>query len=348
MGEGLKQAWGLDDPKAPPSTAQADQFKASYQALLNAINTALQYTVTNAEKPKHEEKANQRDQLNSTYQAVIVKIDPSSAAKAEAAIKSALAAASSTAQAIGTFKSDVEKDVAAWQAQEPAFQKAMSMIDELEAWGHKLADTLRTIVKKIQEQVNNKVLKPAIQGVLELMKKLQPIYDEYLKQKTAKEKYDPAVQALQPKLPTECRYQKFANQLQEILAIKAQMEAAAHDLEYVTALQLLTDLSTKVEAFTQAVEELEKKKKEYEDALAKVQPKLADASQCKYHKLEPMQQEITTLQGQMETAAKSEDYDQAVTQVGDLSTKLDAYSKAVQNSTKKEYESCQSSASSPM
>src|SRR6187549_2652641 len=127
MSTGLKKAWGLGDAKAPPSTAQADKFKAAYQAILAEINTALQYTVVNAEKAKHNEKAKQRDQLNSTYQSVLKKIDPSNPAKAESAIQSALGTAKSTSQDICNFKADVEKDVAAWQAKRPTFEHAISM-----------------------------------------------------------------------------------------------------------------------------------------------------------------------------------------------------------------------------
>src|SRR4051794_397259 len=113
MSVGLKKQWGLNDAKAALSTAQADQFKASYQAILSTINTALQYTVVNAEKPKHNEKASSRDELNVTYQAVLAKITPSNPAAAEGPIKSALATANSTSQDICSFKAEIEKAVAA-------------------------------------------------------------------------------------------------------------------------------------------------------------------------------------------------------------------------------------------
>ncbi len=104
------------------------------------------------------------------------------------------------------------------------------------------------------------------------------------------------------------------------------METAAKGDDYEQALKLVADLGTKVDAYTKAAEELEKKKKEYEDALAKVQSKLTEASQCssyKNDKLAELDASIVDLSTRMEAAAKASDYDQALQILNELAPKVD-------------------------
>jgi hypothetical protein len=342
MCTGLKKAWGLKDPKAPPSTAQADEFKASYQAILNKINAALQYTVVNAEKPKHEAKVASRDQLNTNYQAVLAQIDPSNPAVAKSAIQSALATANTTSNDICAFKSEVEKAVAAWQSNEPTFEHTITLIEELEAWGDAKAPELRAEATKIQELANNKSFMPAVDATVALVVRIKPIYENYLKQKAAKEKYEPILAALEPRLEAtkKSTFKKLEPQQASTATHNEKMRQSATEKDYVSALALLEALEEFVSTYEKDLAKLEEQKKAYEQELEKLKPKLEETSKCDYEKLAPMHEEIVTLKGQMESSAEGEDFEQALKTAQGLSAKVDEYKKALEEleQKKKQYE----------
>src|SRR5262249_58046471 len=103
-------------------------------------------------------------------------------------------------------------------------------------------------------------------------------------------------------------------------------EAAAQNEEFEQALNGANDLGTKVDPITAEVEKLNQLKQQYEQALAGVQPKLQAApSPSPFKKLEPMQQELSSGQQQMEAAAQNEEFEQALNGANDLGTKVDAY-----------------------
>ena len=106
---------------------------------------------------------------------------------------------------------------------------------------------------------------------------------------------------------------------------------------------MLADLKDKVDAFTAKHDELEQQKQQYETALATLQPRLqaASVSEAQYAKLQPMQEELTSGQSQMEAAAQAEDYDKANECTQDLSAKLDEFeqAKAEIDQQKQDYES---------
>ncbi len=156
---------------------------------------------------------------------------------------------------------------------------------------------------------------------------LKPIYQEYIKQKAAKQQYDEALGALQDRLAeaSTCQYAKLTPLQEKILAAQTRMETAATAKDYVKAVKLVPDLAGAVTAYLDAKQELEKQKEAYEQALTGLQPKLSEASSCEYEKLASMQADIVTVQGQMEEAAKAEDFEKALGLCGDLGDKIDAY-----------------------
>ncbi len=146
----------MKDAKGPPSTAQADQFKAAFQTHLNSMNDALLYTAINAEPSKHEQLAGKRDNLMSAYQLVLGKIDPNDASTAKASIEKTLGAAKSLAHEITSFKKKVEAAIAAWQSKEPSYEAGVSQVEELEAWEDPQAAAMRTAATAIRDLVNKK------------------------------------------------------------------------------------------------------------------------------------------------------------------------------------------------
>jgi hypothetical protein len=102
------------------------------------------------------------------------------------------------------------------------------------------------------------------------------------------------------------------------------MEAAVQAEDFEQALAKVGELATKVDAYVAAVNELDTKKKAYEDALASIQPLLDQATQSQVPEAAGVQKELQTLRQQMEAAAQANDYDQANKLVGDVKDKADA------------------------
>jgi hypothetical protein len=321
---------------------------------------------------------------------------------------------------VAKFRKEAEKARNDWQVRQGKFDAAVRQVEELEGWGDTKAAPLRGLVDGIRTQVNERKYAPACTTLDQLLPKLKPIYDDYLKQKEAKPKYeqvlaeqsarlDPLKAAERPSQPMTAKAgeadtalqaargkadaKDFVGGLEQMKAVKTAIDALdklakdpqrtkfltdrkavdevvnapadvvfktleadwnailqlreqsdpmADSGDYAGANKLLADLKTKVTAYQKKVEELKKKKKAYDDALAAVQSRLTAASVCEqqYSTLNPMQLDMTAVQGQMEAAAQAEDFDKAAQLLKDLTTKLDAFEAAKKevDKQKQEYE----------
>jgi len=330
MSDGLKNQWGVGAPAKAGSDQQSQQFQAAFQKELAAINEHLQYTAVNAEQARHNPLAARRDALTPTFQATLAKIDPAEPAKAKGIIDKVMADTRALNAEVTKFRKDAEKAFNDWQARQAKFDTAVHQVEELETWEDPKAQALRTLVDGIRKQVNEKKYAPASATVDQLLPKLKPIYDEYVRQKDAKEKYEPALEALKQKLgeTQTSSYQKLEPTQKDIGLNQTQMETAAKAKNYVDALRSEEVLSKQVEDYLKQVEELGKQKKAYEDAVAPLQPRLTTGPQP-HPKVEPMYQDINSVRGQMEDAEKKEDFDEALKYATDLKAKLDTVDAAV-------------------
>ncbi len=146
-----------------------------------------------------------------------------------------------------------------------------------------------------------------------------------------KQAYEQALAQVQPKLqaaPQPSPFAKLAPMQSELQSGQQWMESAAQAEEFEQALQSANDLATKVDAYTSAIQQLEQHKQAYEAALASLKPKLADASREQGGQPAKLPDEVSALQAQMETAAESGDYEQALKLAHELDAKLDALAKA--------------------
>jgi hypothetical protein len=342
MGDGLKQQWGVDDPSKPASDQQSQEFQAAFQQQIGAINSDLQYTSANAEAGKHDPLAGRRDALLTAFQSALGQIDPKNPAKAKATIDKVLADSKALGGEVSKLRKDTEKAATDWQSRQANFDTAVQQVEELEAWGDPKAAPLRGLVDGVRTQVNQRHYSGANPIVDQLLPKLKPIYEDYQHQKEAKDQYDTAMVGLQPRLSdaSVSRYAKLAADQLKMVDVQNKMEAAVKGKNYVQALALVGDLSDKVDAYTTAAQQVEQQKQDYESALSALQPKLTNASQSRYPTLDPMEQDMVTVQNKMEEAAKNQDYDQALKLEQDLSDKVDAYTAALNDldQKKKQYE----------
>ena len=493
---GLKSQFGVGDPKTADqntpnakdagSDKQAQDFQAAFQQEQGAINGHLQYTAANAEASGHDPLSARRDGMFTAFQSALSKIDRTDPSKAQGAIDKVLGDVRALGGEVATFRQRAEKAKTDWDSRQGKYDDAVRQVEELEAWEDAKAPALRGLVDGIRKQVNQRQYAQATTTLDQLLPKLAPIYEEYLRQKEAKpqyeqklaeqsarleplkaadrpsqpmttkageadaalqeakgkadtkdfvaglesttkatglvdeldaltkdpqrqqyladssaaaqtsepqpepafktleadwmaiaeagaqaqpladsgdyaganqaladsktkradfqtkhdalvqqkQSYDDTLAQLQPRLQavstSEAQYATLQPMQQDLAAVQTQMESAATAEDFGQALTQAQDLTAKVGAIEQAKAEIDQKKQEYETALAALQPRLqaASVSDAQYVKLEPMQQEITTAQGEMESAAQAGDYDKANQCAQDLSTKLDTFEKA--------------------
>jgi hypothetical protein len=172
----------------------------------------------------------------------------------------------------------------------------------------------------------------------------QAKHDELVQQKQS---YETTLAQIEPRLQgvslSEPPYAKLQPLQQELAATQTEMESAAEAEDFAQALVKVQDLTAKVEAIEQAKAEIDQNKQAYETALAALQPRLqaVSVSDPAYTKIEAQLQEIAQAQTAMEASAQGGDYDQANTQLQDLTAKVDAYEKAKAEIDRKkdEYES---------
>ena len=341
MGGDLKGQWGVGDPAPVGSDKQSQQFQAAFQKPISDINSQLQYTTVNAEEDKNTPLVTRRDALLTAYQNALHQIDPKDEKKAKGAIDKVLADVKALDAEVTKFRKDAETAFTDWQKREPKFDEAVHQVEELEAWEEPKAPPLRGLVDGIRKLVDAKKYAQASATYDQLAPKLKPIYDNYVLQKAAKEKYDPALQALQPRLDeaSKCQYAKLEAMQTDMAKSQEQMETLAKSKDFAKALTALNDVTPKVDAFEQALKKLEEKKKAYEDVESKLEPRFINGPQP-HAKLEPMFEDINAIRKQMEDAAKQEEFEQATKFAEDLSVKLDTVDTALEEleNKKKGYE----------
>jgi hypothetical protein len=330
---GLKQQWDLKDP--PPldsgTNEKAKKFTEDFKASMEPVKQCLLYTKVNAEKPKHDEMVSKRDKLYTDFPAKQAGINKDET-KADSISKPVLESARKLSTDANNLKQKTENSLKSWQAKEPEYDKAVVQIEELETWGDKMAVDLRKSATEIRTAANDNKYDEAVKRLVQLQTNLKPTYDEYTKQKAAKEKYDPALKLLEPRLPksSEKQYAKLAPQLKEINDAHTQMVTAATAKDYVKALPVQTDLSNKIDKYVAEQTKIDQQKKAYEDALVPLKPRLTKTSESKFAKLAPKQQSIANAWKKNEETATAGDYEQALKLLTPLTAEVDAYLTALE------------------
>jgi hypothetical protein len=343
MGTGLKDQWGVADPAKPGSDVQSSQFKAAMERDLGIVNGHLQYTVTNAEAVKHEPLAKRRDALIPQYQQALKAIDPANPAKAKPSIDKVQAAMRNLLADADKLHAAAEAALTQWKKQQPDLDAAVHKIEELEDWGEPRAATLRAVCEALRKQVDARQYSPASAALDKFLPKLAPLYDEYTKQKAAKEAYEPALAAVQQRLADAqvSRYKKLEAAQAELGTLQKEMQAAVAKKDYVLAQARLADLTRKVDACGKSMQDLDAQKKACDAAVAAVRPRAAKvAAAAASKKLAAMRDEVAKAMTQVDAGIAAEDFEVACKQAADLVPRIDAYDKAEgeQAQAKKEYD----------
>ena len=274
------------------------------------MNTVVQYTVVHAEQFKHDNLVGKIADVYDVYQKV-TKSDKkdSGESPASADIDKVVAQCEGLDTEAQSFQEETENALNAWTAREADFDAMGDKVRELDDWGHEKAPSIRQAADTIEAQVNERKWEDALQNLEQLESQFVPVYEDYLQQKAAKEQFDPQWESLQPRLDTVSAadsYESLAPMRQDAQAVQAEMEAAVEKRDYVQALQVLQDLSPRVDEYEQIVAELDRQRETYEQERQALDPKLADAASSDYESLTELDQDIGDLTTKTDAAATAD------------------------------------------
>jgi len=261
-GTGLKGQWGVGDPAHPSSPGdpaakdtgsdkQANDFQAAYQSELGVINGHLQYTAVNAEASKHDALASRRDAMYGAFQSALAKIDRANPSKAQGDIDKVLGDERALSGEVASFRQAVEKAKNDWESRQGQFDDAVKQIEELEGWEDPKSPVLRGLADGIRGQVNERKYAAACTTLDPLLPKLQPIYDEFVKQREAKPPCEQQLAESTARLdalkPAERPSQPMTAKAGEVDASLAEAKGNADTKNFVGGLETLTQAKAKID-----------------------------------------------------------------------------------------------------
>lgn len=327
MAGGLRGEWDVDDPAQAGSDEQAQNFKAAFDAQIGKINGDLQYLTANAEAAKSEPLAGRREALYPAYQSANAQIDPANPAKAQGAIDKVLADAGALAGETSTAQAAAQQALEAWQSREGAYDEAVGRIEELEAFEDPKAADLRGQATSIRSEADAKRYEEASRQHDALLPVLEPVYEEYLRQKEARPPCEEQIEAqtarLEPLKAAERPSEPMTAKAGEAESALEQARGQAEARDWVSGLE-------QMEAVTAAVDELEQltNDPEREKFLADIGGLDAIVTAPEGTAFQLQQEEwaaITALKDQVAPAGDGGDYAGANTMIAELRERVDAF-----------------------
>jgi len=314
------------------SDKQSQQFRAAMQQQLAAIDGHLAYTAVHAEAAKHAPMAAKRETITNSYQATLAKIDPEDESRAKGSIDAAVGAAKTLVAQIAQFRSEVEKAFNDWQKRQPKYDEAANQVDEMQSWGHPKSPQLQVSIDGVTTLLDSRSYAEACAAFDKLLPEVQPVHEDYLKQKAAQVQYEPARSALDPRLAaaSASNFRKLEPMKQPFSPATADMDTAVGEMNYLHALEIEKGVETKVAEYEKALAELEQQKQDFEAEKTKLTPGLEAAKAAHpYKKLDPMRQSLEKTESQMNQSADAEDFVAALGHVEQLDAEAQDYVKAV-------------------
>jgi DNA repair exonuclease SbcCD ATPase subunit len=219
---------------------------------------------------------------------------------------------------------DYQKQKAAQEDYDPARQAVQAKLDEAQNCPFKSLETAKQEISAgvgpMEQAATAKNYVDALAQLRTLETKATEFQAKVVELEAKKQVYETARGTLDPKLTeaSKCQFKSLAELDQKIADLTTKTDTAATDEKYDEAVTSVGELTTAVDEKVQKAEELEEKKKQYEEARKALDPKLTEASQCKFKALAELDQKIADLTTKTDTAATDEKYDEALTAVGEL------------------------------
>jgi chromosome segregation ATPase len=328
--------------------ASAKELQASTEALKAAAEKA--YTAWTARQGDLEKVTDQIREMvewgHDKAPALQQVVDAITAKANERAYEEALTALEQLLSKAGPIYEDYTKQKAAQEKYEPGLAELQLRLDSAQSCTYKPLETdkqaMGTAAETMKQAATAKNYVDALSQLEALKSNVEAFEGKVAELEEKKTKYEAARKDLEPRLAeaSKCGFTKGTEEHdQKITDATSKTDAAVAEENYDEALTQAEQLTITVDDKLARVAELEEMKAAYESRYVQVQPRLADASSsdARYPDLDAIKLEVTSIQTEMETAAKAEDYEQAVHLIGDLEAKLDELDAAIE-AKKKEYE----------
>lgn len=238
---GLQEQWGLSEPRNRDSASdeQASRFRAAFNAAVQSVNSALQYTAAHAEREQHALADQQRQQVYSAYQSVASKIDATDSARAERDVSRVLGAVEGLKSKAAALKQGAETALNAWLAKESEYDAAAAKVIEMAEWGHEKAETLSQVTDAIQGHANDRKYDASVKALDSFLPKLTSIYEDYQTQRAAQQEFEAELPQVETKLVEagEVAFAELQSAKDELTNIAANMREADSERNFVRALE---------------------------------------------------------------------------------------------------------------
>lgn len=327
MGGGLRDQWGVDDPAQAGSDEQARNFKAAFDAQIGKINGDLQYLAANAEAAKSEPLAGRREALYPAYQSANGQIDPANPAKAQGAIDGVLSSAQALAGETSAAQAAAQQALEAWQSREGAYDEAVGRIEELEAFEDPKAADLRSQATAVRTEADARRYEQASSQHDALLPALEPVYEEYLRQKEARPPCEEQLEAqtarLEPLKAAERPSEPMTAKAGEADAALEQARGQAEARDWVAGLE-------QMQAVTTCLDELEQLTNDPERAqfladIGGLDTIVTAPEGTAFQSQQADWDAITALKDQVAPAGDSGDYAGANAKIAELREKVEAF-----------------------
>ncbi|HVY14753.1 MAG TPA: hypothetical protein VHB27_05975 [Rhodopila sp.] len=148
-----------------------------------------------------------------------------------------------------------------------------------------------------------------------------------------KKAFDDTLAGIQDKVDASAErpppFSKMEPLQDDLEAVRKQMQADADAEDFEAALRDAQDLGGKADLVKQLREELEAKKKAFEDADQAIEPRIVKMGQAQHPSLVPAQTDIANQKQELDTAAGQQDYDAAMKIVDALTVSLNQFDQAL-------------------
>ncbi len=153
-----------------------------------------------------------------------------------------------------------------------------------------------------------------------LLGELEPRLAEFETLIEQRDAYSERLTTLQPRLPTatEPGAGKLAEVQDAIATLQTDSEASATAGDFTTATRQLDELELELDEFDAITEA----RARYDEAFARIQPRIPTTGEPGNGRLDTVQQEIATLSSEMQAAAEQSDYETALTALEELDPKI--------------------------
>ncbi len=179
---------------------------------------------------------------------------------------------------IQRLKDEFARNMAEWNGHSNDHANLQDQITKLREWGHPEVAPIEAAAGDINDAVLEQYWKEATAQLLACMDEIKPLYDDYLLEYAAREKFLPEWEAFGPRYDaaTETTFQTptLNPAISELALYYGNAERAAEELKYVAALEELANGQKALATVESEIEKLTAQKTETDSLYAELKPRI--------------------------------------------------------------------------